>query len=71
MTGARYPRDISNRERALLKAFGRGRDASEREKLRCENPHMPPGELYAAWDCGWCDAEEVYVVAQGTSPREG
>jgi hypothetical protein len=67
MSAKPYSRDLSNLDRKLLKAFGRGRHASEMEMLRSENPHHPSGAPYAAWDCGWCDAEELYTVPEGRS----
>lgn len=63
MSAKRYPRGMSNRDRALAKAFGKGRAAQHEWLPRSVNPHMPSGDLYAAWDAGWLDADEAYVIA--------
>lgn len=62
MTAQRYPRGLSNRDRSPLKAFGRGKMASDNWEPRSVNPHEPSGAPYAAWDAGWCEGEDVYSL---------
>jgi hypothetical protein len=63
-----YPVGTSNLDRKLLKAFGRGKMASDNWELRSANPHQPSSAPYAAWDCGWCEGEDVYHPRLDGSP---
>lgn len=55
---------LSNRERSLVKAYGKGRTAAELDRLRSENPYQPSNaDHYAAWLCGYDEDNPVYRTA--------